>query len=87
MKFTVTWTPDAEAQLTRIWLAARDRTTLTAATHAIEQKLGTDPANAGESRDPGRRITIEEPLAVIFRVDETPYTVRVLRVWRTRSRP
>ena len=84
MKFTVNWTPDAEAQLTRIWLAARDRATLTAATHAIEQNLGTDPANAGESRDPGRRITIEMPLAVIFRVDETPYTVRILRVWRVR---
>jgi hypothetical protein len=68
--------------LTAIWLAARDRIAVTEAARIIVRRLGTNPANQGESRPPGMRITFEMPLAVIFRVDETPYTVRILRVWR-----
>jgi plasmid stabilization system protein ParE len=85
VKFTVIWAPPADRVLTAIWLAARDRIAVTAAARQIVHRLGTDPANAGESRDPGRRITFEGPLAVLFRVDETPYTVRILRVWRVQQ--
>ena len=87
MNFTVVWDPDAEQELIMLWLAARDRSAITAASHAIEQRLGNDPANEGESRPPGMRITFEPPLGIIFRVDESPYTVRILRVWRVRRRP
>jgi hypothetical protein len=86
MRFIVIWANPADHQYTAIWLGARDRIAVTEAARAIEERLGTDPANAGESRFDGQRITFEMPLGVRFRVDETPYTVRILKVWRVKHR-
>ncbi len=66
MNYTVTWDDDAEQELASIWLSADDRDTISLAAHAIDQRLGIDPANAGESRPNGRRITFVSPLAADF---------------------
>ena len=47
MSFNVIWDPATEQELITIWLAARDRITVTAASHALEQRLAADPANEG----------------------------------------
>jgi plasmid stabilization system protein ParE len=82
MNYTVTWDDDAEQELASIWLSADDRDTISLAAHAIDQRLGIDPANAGESRPNGRRITFVSPLAAIFKVLEDDRRVVVLHVWR-----
>jgi hypothetical protein len=53
---------------------------ITQATHAIEQRLGSDPLNEGESRPGGRRITFVPPLAVRFRIESDGRSVIVLHV-------
>jgi len=86
--FHVEWLQSALDDLARFWTQADSalRQAITAASHAIEQRLLTDPHNAGESRSGGRRIFIAPPLAVIFRVEADGQTVTVLRVRLSRPR-
>lgn len=85
MKFTVNWHHDAEHELTRIWLGARDRQRITAATEEIDSLLRTNPEQQGESRADGRRVLFEKPLGVVFRVLPDDLCVQVLRIWRFRT--
>ena len=82
MKYTVIWTRLAEGQLAAIWVAASDRRAVTAAANKIDTLLSSDPDSQGESRPRGRRILLEAPLGVIFRVRHSDQTVFVLEVWR-----
>lgn len=82
MKFTVIWKPEAERRLTRLWLAAPDRKAITDAANRIDQLLENNPQERGESRDGGRRILLEAPLGVFFRVDSQSHQVWVIGVWR-----
>lgn len=82
MRFKVTWTPSAEADLARIWLAARDRERLTEVSARIEEGLARSPTSAGESREPGVRLIFDDPLWVEFETDQSARTVRILTVWR-----
>jgi len=68
--------------LTTLWLESELRAAITAAAHQIDYQLARDPLDAGESRENERRILIERPLAVIFKVKESEHKVVVLRVWR-----
>lgn len=83
------WERRALEALAAIWTNADSaaRQAITAASHAIEQRLQQDPHQEGESRSKGRRITFEPPLAVIFRVEADGQTISVLqvRVFRRRS--
>lgn len=82
MRYSVIWLPDAERELTDLWLNAPDRRAVTQASHAIDKRLENDPDTAGESRPNGRRIFFASPLGVTFRVDEATRQVQVLHVWR-----
>jgi hypothetical protein len=68
MTYDVDWLPDAEQELAALWLQASDRQAITAAAHAIDQRLKLDPENEGESRPNGRRILHGKPLGIYFRV-------------------
>lgn len=82
----VLWTPSARNDLADLWLKAdsAQRQMITSATGSIDRRLAADPANEGESRPGGRRISFAPPLGVAFRVDQGRATVSVLRVWRIR---
>lgn len=81
MRYVVEWTRTARnRQLAAIWLAAKNRNAVTAATHEIDSLLEFDPSSKGESRSGSHRILIVEPLAVVFKVLETQKRVRVFSV-------
>jgi plasmid stabilization system protein ParE len=82
MIWTVVWKPAAERALTDLWLQAADRQPISDAANRIDQLLKHFPATVGESRDPGRRILIEEPLAVVYTINSGDRMVTVLAVWQ-----
>ena len=81
MSFTVVWKPEAERRLATIWTDAMDRDAITKAASAIDKALKSNPEKLGESRGKGRRIWLEVPLGVIFRVSPPDRMVTVLTVW------
>jgi hypothetical protein len=81
MSFTVVWKPEAERRLATIWTDATDRNAVTRAAGAIDRVLKSHPENLGESRNKGRRIILEAPLGVAFRVSPSDRLVTVLTVW------
>lgn len=82
--FEVRWVRSALEDLAEIWIGAdpAGRTAMTAATREIDAQLTTNPDEAGESREPGRRILLAPPLGVKFRVERRNQTVVVLKVWQ-----
>jgi hypothetical protein len=84
MTYSVRWVPTAEAMLTRIWLAARDRLNVRRAAATLDARLGFDPLTEGESRRANVLVTIEAPLGIYFHVDTPNRLVTVLRVYRIR---
>lgn len=80
MRYHIVWQPQAEQQLAAIWLASADRGQVTAASHRIEQLIGTDPWHQGESRSGTTRMLFEHPLAVVYEIIEDDKRVRVLVV-------
>lgn len=87
MKFTVLWLPETEQELAAIWLKAWDKASITQAANRLDQMLALDPENQGESRDQDRRILLEHPLGIIFRVEKDNRLVYVLTVWHFGRRP
>ena len=47
----------------------------------LNQKLATDPAGIGESREPRTRVTFERPYAISYQCDPVDHVVRVGRFW------
>jgi len=82
MSFAVHWLPDAERELTEIWLKATDRDAVTNAANWIDERLRLDPVHEGESRQANRRILFARPLAVVFRVSPTDRSVVISHVWQ-----
>jgi hypothetical protein len=76
----VKWHQGALDELTRIWTLAdsNQRKGITAATHALDQRLGSRPEEEGESRSEGRRITFFPPLSLLFRIEKDGRSVTVL---------
>lgn len=88
--FKVRWTRRALNTLAGLWVQgdSGQRQAITAASHAIDQRLQRDPHNEGESRSKRRRVTFVPPLTVFFRVEADGRTVSVLqvRMFRRRTR-
>ncbi len=82
MMFRVDWLQVALDELTNLWIQAdsTQRRAITAASQVVEQRLSNDPANEGESRPGGRRITFVPPLALRFQIEADGQTVTVLQV-------
>jgi hypothetical protein len=87
--FRVQWKRAALNELAACWNQAdsAQRQAITAASHAIDNRLERDPLNEGESRSKRRRVAFFPPLAVTFRVERDGQTVSVLhiRLFRRRS--
>jgi hypothetical protein len=78
MKYTVVWKPDAEAELVWMWTHANDRNAVTAAANRIDQLLGSNPDQQGESRTEATRVFFVDPLGVFYHVDTQDLLVSVL---------
>jgi hypothetical protein len=81
--FRVRWIQSALNELATIWTDAdsSSRQLITAASHAIDQELQTEPNEKGESRGEPERIFISSPLGILYTVDESTSTVWVTHVW------
>ena len=80
MSFDVLWSPAAEAQLARFWLAAEDRSALTEAANKIDRLLMEQPEEVGESRTGRNRILFSLPLVAFYEVDSATQRVIVRRL-------
>lgn len=80
MRFTVTWRPDAEAKLARIWLDSEDREAVQAASDQFDEILRHSPELMGHPFF-GDRVFFISPLAVVFEVSEPDRLVRIWDVW------
>lgn len=86
--FRVEWVEEALGELATEWLRADAalRQSITSASHAIDQRLRTNPLREGESRSAGRRIFFVPPLAIRFQVEADGQTVTVLQIRAFRPR-
>ena len=80
MRYTLIWKPSVEQRLAEIWLEAADRRAVTGAADRIDRQLRTRPLAVGESRDMQRRILIDDPLVVVYKVLEADCMVHVVGV-------
>ena len=80
MRYFVSWKLSAEDKLAAIWLSAGDRAAVADAARSIDEVLRHSPESAGEQRDAGRRILVERPLVVVFKVFPDDRRVDVLDV-------
>jgi hypothetical protein len=82
MTWQVRWRRSAKNDLAALWLDANTRSSVTAAANQIDNQLARNPLNVGESRENDRRILIESPLAVTYKVNPSEMKVLETRVWR-----
>jgi hypothetical protein len=77
--FHLEWFDAAISDLTDGWMKAdsRLRADITSAVHEVERRLLRAPDRAGESRKPGTRILIVNPLVVTFHVNVRSNTVLI----------
>lgn len=76
-RYTVTWHPEAEAELVELWLSAPDRAAITAAVQVIDAALGHDAAAKGNRVVEGLRVFHAPPLRVLFVAREADRVVEV----------
>ena len=81
MKWTVTWTNEAEEELTDIWLRATNKRRITEASDRIERELRRNADKKGKSVARHRVLHIP-PLAVAFELIPDDCLVRVIHVER-----
>jgi hypothetical protein len=82
MRYTVTWAPEAESELARIWTQASDQQAVADASNTIDRRLRTSPERLGTDMGGGQRFLQVTPLVVIFTIEPDDCRVRVLEVWR-----
>ena len=83
--YSVRWTRTARNGLATAWVEAKDRKSVNDAVVQIDAMLTKDPDHAGESRDQGRRLLLQEPIGIFFKVDHTARIARVTRAWSFRG--
>lgn len=86
MRFTVTWTEDAECALARIWLAADARRAVAEASDHIDHELRRHADTSGEERFAGKRIFFVPPLAVFYDISTEDRIATVFDVWQYPSK-
>lgn len=80
IRYTVIWHQSALEELTRLWLAARDRRSITTAADSIDGQLSRDANVKGVLVEDGLRELSVPPLCVLFSVSEPDRMVKVLTV-------
>jgi hypothetical protein len=81
MKYTVVWSPPAQATLANLWLHAQDKQAVANASDRLEIALKHDPERKG--RPFGKYFVREEtPLNVLYQVDPGDCMVRIITVKR-----
>ncbi len=80
MNFLVVWAELAKAQLARLLADPELQMDVIRAFYRVEAILGYFPEHVGESRGTNKRIVIETPLTVYYRIDRANKLVRILRV-------
>ncbi|MBX9583341.1 MAG: hypothetical protein K2X87_23820 [Gemmataceae bacterium] len=81
MTFRIIWlraalTPVEEVRQSLV-AAGEDVVPLAQAVARIDQLLAQNPLGQGESREPGERVLVEDPLTVWYEVDEAQQIVAV----------
>jgi mRNA-degrading endonuclease RelE of RelBE toxin-antitoxin system len=78
--FTVTWHPEAEDELARVWITSSDRKRITLAVATVERELANDPQIRGVAIREGLWSLNAAPLRVLFAVSNADSVVEVLMV-------
>jgi len=82
VSYAVVWIPEAEAEITSLWMDGQGRGLVAAAVGSRDRQLRVDPYGVGESRDGNRRLLICWPLAISYVVKDADLIVQVNKVWR-----
>ena len=80
MKYTVTYTPFAERQLTDVWLRAANPQDVTDASSRLDKILRHNAEQVGKPNEKGWRTIAAPPLVMTFEVSEPDLLVTVLSV-------
>ena len=80
MRFTVVWSPQAQEELTELWLSATNRRAVQRATDAIDRRLKVDAHLEGRAFFEQRILAVMS-VAVTYSVSVDDRLVRVLQVW------
>ena len=87
MKFSVSWSPDAEQDLAGLWLKHPPlQREIADAANQMDSLLRVGPESAGESRVGNVRLLVVDPLLVEFNVFAEDLRVSVVAVslWQRR---
>ena len=78
MIYTVVSLPGVDDELALIWMQARDRPAVTAASNRIERALKRDADRKGTLLDDGSRVYFDSPLYVNYTVSPDDRLVTIL---------
>jgi plasmid stabilization system protein ParE len=84
VSFEVVWSATAIKLLERIFDSIDDQEGLINTVTRINTELASVAAEAGESREPGRRILFKFPLVITYDVIERIRSVTIIEVGRMR---
>jgi hypothetical protein len=79
MRYTVTWLPDAQNELARLWMQAADRQAMSAASNRIDQLLARVPLSVGTAQGSDYRLVVG-PLEVVYTVSPPDCFVEVIYI-------
>lgn len=80
MTFSVSWTDDAAASLTSLWLLSPDRSAITAAQAAIDVRLANNPQAAVRPLHEGLYVIQVSPLRALVEIVPEDHHVIVVGV-------
>jgi hypothetical protein len=80
--YTVDWEPEAESDLTAIWLRTSDPT-VTTAQNQIDDLLERNPLGYGRLLREGLYQIVVAPLTAFYSIDQAKKIVKVSAVWYT----
>ena len=80
MSYDVRWNASTRNTLATIWIGSANRRAVTAAQARIDRLLAADPLRNGIPLSEGLFFIEVHPLRVVFEVDDTNKTVRVVSV-------
>ena len=79
-RYTVTWMPDVQRELTQLWLDAENRNAVTAASNEIDRLLAVDADSVGNDESEGLRRLVVHPLSALFSVEKDDLKVAVVSI-------